>query len=74
MDKSIIKFSFVGVKLTQKSLFLAKAIKEGLMGQDSFRYYDQKWGLWYLIRWDDVLKCHVCQLISGQTPIVAQSK
>lgn len=44
------------------------------MEKESVRYFDQKSGLWYIIHWDDVLKCYVTQLISGQHPVVAVSE
>jgi hypothetical protein len=34
------------------------------------RYYDEKSGLWYVIYWDDTMKCYVSQLESGQHSIM----
>ena len=39
--------------------------------KETVRYYDQKSGLWYVIRWDDTLKCYVTQLESGQHSVIA---
>ena len=39
--------------------------------QRSMRYYDEKSGLWYVIYWDEALKCYVSQLESGQHSIMA---
>jgi len=42
--------------------------------KESMRYYDQKTGLWYIIHWDNTLKCYVSQLISGQQSVVAAAE
>jgi len=38
------------------------------------RQFDEKSGLWYVIHWDDALKCFVTELESGQQIIVADSE
>ncbi len=44
------------------------------MEQNVIRHYDEKSGLWYVTYWDDVLKCYVTQLESGQHSVVACSE
>jgi hypothetical protein len=34
------------------------------------RYYDEKFELWYIIYWDEALKCYVTKLESGQRPVL----
>lgn len=38
------------------------------------RYYDEKSGLWYIVYWDDTLKCYVTQLEPGQQNALAPVK
>ena len=53
--------------------YFRKGDQKGLE-RESIRFYDQKSGLWYLIHWDDVLKCYVTQLVSGQNTVLAASE
>jgi len=45
--------------------------KSRVMEQENMRKYDEKSGLWYLVYWDDVLKCYVSQLAPGQKPVIS---
>jgi len=50
----------------------SEILAKGEMAVDAeyIRYYDEKANLWYIIYWDDTLKCYVTQLESGQRPMV----
>ncbi len=57
-------------KRLNRGMAFRKGEMKGLE-KESIRYFDQKSGLWYIIHWDDVLKCYVTQLVSGQQSVVA---
>jgi hypothetical protein len=42
-----------------------------LMQTEHTRQFDETTGLWYLIHWDEVLKCYVSQLAPGQDTMAA---
>ncbi|GAB4353164.1 MAG: hypothetical protein Kow0099_37360 [Candidatus Abyssubacteria bacterium] len=44
------------------------------MEKEVIRYFDKRSGLWYLVYWDDVLKCYVTVLESGQHSLMASSE
>jgi len=48
--------------------------KGHIMERENMRKYDEKSGLWYLVYWDDVLKCYVNQLAPGQKPVISTAE
>ena len=48
-----------------------KIVKVQALEREIVRQYDEKFGLWYIVYWDDTMKCYVTQLESGQRPVLA---
>ena len=42
-----------------------------LLQREHIRQFDETSGLWYMIHWDEVLKCYVSQLAPGQDTSMA---